>query len=120
MAPTTEHLRTFHVLRKNDGEHLTFCADTICEVNDFGTYLRFKRDGKVVGEAQGDMHAWWLDDGSSGKTYRIEIPGAGFIEIVADSKVRPADTHPPREVFRRAGEIVATIFTDYHTWSVDG
>ena len=37
------------------------------------------------------MHAWWMDDGSSGKTYRIEIPDA----------------------------IVATIFTDYHTWSVD-
>ncbi len=119
MTPTTEHPRTFHVLRKMDGQELTFCADTICDVNGYGTYLRFNREGKTVGEAQGDMHAWWLDDGLSGKTYRIEVPTGNFIAIVADSKERPKDVQPPREIFRRGGEIVATIFTDYHTWSVD-
>ena len=118
MTPTTEHSRTFHVLRKDGLELPPFHADTICDVNGNGTYLRFKRDGKIIGEAQGDMHAWWLDDGLLGKTYRIEIPSGHFISIVAETKERSEDMDPPREVFRRGGEIVATIFTDYHTWSV--
>ena len=118
MVPTTEHSRIFHVLRKK-GRELTFRADTICDVNGHGTYFRFKRDGEIIGEAQGDMRAWWLDDGAPGKTYRIEITAGNFIAIVADTKERSKDVHSPCEIFRRSGEIVATIFTDYHTWSVD-
>ena len=120
MVPTTEHPRVFHVLRKLDGIELTFCADTICDINGYGTYLRFKRDGKIIGEAQGDMHAWWLDDGSAGKTYKIEITDGCFISIVADTKERPEGTNTPCEIFRRGGETVATIYTNYHTWSVEG
>ena len=119
MVPTTEHPRIFYVLRKN-GSKLAFNADTICDVNGHGTYFRFKRDGEIIGEVQGDMHAWWLDDGALGKTYRIEIPDGNLIVIVADTKERSKDVHSPCEIFRRSGEIVATIFTDYHTWSVDG
>ena len=91
MVPTTEHSRIFHVLRK-DGRKLTFYADTICDVNGHGTYFRFKRDGEIIGEAQGDMRAWWLDDGVPGKTYRIEITAGNSIVIVADTKERPKDT----------------------------
>ena len=53
MPPTTEQTRVFHLLRKDDGEELRFCADTICDVNGYGTYFRFKRGDKVTGEAQG-------------------------------------------------------------------
>lgn len=117
MTPTMEHRRIFRLLRK-DGEELCFCADTICDVNGYGTYFRFKRDGEVIGEAQGDMHAWWLDDGTSGKTWRLEI-GNHSVAIVADARKRVED---PRtcQIFTRSGEIVGTVYTDYHTWSVDG
>ena len=98
MSPTTEDPRIFHVLRKN-GDEITFRADTVCDVNGYGTYLRFKRDGEVVGEAQGDMHAWWLEDGDSGKTYRIELPHGRSVSIVADSKDRPKDPpYPTRDI----------------------
>ena len=119
MSPTTEGSRIFHVLRKN-GDALTYRADTICDVNGHGTYLRFKRDGEVVGEAQGDMLAWWIENGDSGKTYWIELPGGHSVSIVADSKDRQKDSPTPREIFRRGNEIVATIYIDYHTWSVEG
>ena len=104
MAPTTEQPRIFHVLPKKDGLDITFHADTICDVNGYGTYLRFKRDGKIVGEAQGDFHAWWLDDGTTGKTYRIEIPDADFVSIVADTKDRPDNVNAPARYSVAAGK----------------
>ena len=117
MTPTTESRRVFRLLRK-DGEELCFSADSICDVNGYGTYFRFKRDGKIVGEAQGDMHAWWLDEGATGKTWRLELSGHA-VEIVADKRESIDDPRPCQR-FMRSGEIVAAVYTDYHTWSVDG
>ena len=100
MSPTTERPRIFRVLR-TDGKEVRFCADTICDVNGYGTYFRFKRAGKVTGEAQGDMHAWWLDDGAAGKTWNLEIAGHS-LAIVADSKERIAESRPYERFERSA------------------
>ncbi|MYH36244.1 MAG: hypothetical protein F4027_01320 [Rhodospirillaceae bacterium] len=117
MNPTTERQRVFRVLNR-DGDVFSCYADTICDVNGYGTFLRFKRDGEVVGETQGDIHGWWLDDGAVGKTWRLKIAGHD-VEIVADARKR-TDEPRPCERFIRSGEIVAAVYTDYHTWTVDG
>lgn len=117
MAPTTETTRKFYLLRK-DGKTLRFCADTICDVNEKGTSFRFKRDGEVVGEAQCQLHAWWADDGAAGKTWTLEV-AEHTISVVADERICEGDANFPN-TFRREGEVVAVVFTRYHTWSVEG
>ena len=117
MDTTTETSRIFRVLRV-DGQEFSFVANTICDVNRHGTFFRFKRDGDVIGEIQGDMHAWWVDDGTSGKTWHLELAGCQ-VAIVADEL---HNVEEPRscQQFKRSGELVATVYTAYHTWSVDG
>lgn len=117
MPPTTELKRSFFLLRK-DGARLRYCADTICDVNGYGTYFKFKRDGEVTGEAQGDFHSWWIEDGASGKTWTLEVGGQS-ISFVADKRELVEEPRPHQR-FSRSGELVAVVYTDYHTWSVDG
>ena len=113
MAPTTEKLRKFRVLRK-DGTEMAFIADTICQLNEHATYFRFKRDGNIVGEIQGEVDAWWLENGDAGKTWTIELPDSDTISFVADSSKREGS----KTVFQRAGEDVAVIFVEFNTWAV--
>lgn len=120
MAPTTEKVRKFYLLEKN-GKLRCFSADTICDVSDYemsGTHFRFKRDGNVVGEARGDFHAWWLDDGAPGKTWRLNI-GGYEITFAADGYTDEKKSRPCQK-FTRSGHEVATIYSLYQDWSVSG
>lgn len=120
MSPTTEKVRKFHLLETN-GKRRCFSADTICDVSDSefpGTHFRFKRDGNVVGEAQGDFHAWWLDDGDSGKMWRLKIDGHE-IRFVADDRTIEKEPRPCQK-FTRSGHEVATVYSLYQSWSVGG
>lgn len=112
MSPTTEEVRKFHVLRRDEAM-MSFVADTICQISD--TYFKFKKDKKLVGELRGEVIAWWIDDGAIGQKWTIDLPDA-VISFVADDR----ETDGDKTIFKREGQIVAVIFIKYHTWSTDG
>lgn len=126
MSPTTEPQPTRHFcfLRKRSHEVIRVQADTICDQTGYGTSFVLKRGGQVVGNVQGDVVVWWVEQSDwGGKRYCLEMPDDVVVRIAADrSEELPEDDLRARRVFRRDGEIVGTVYDPryaYHTWWIE-
>lgn len=96
--------RVFHLIRKS-GDELRIPAQTICDTNGYGTSFRFKSGGDVVGHADGDFKAWWVNDSDShGKHLCFELDAYGIIRVRADSKRVDRDGRRPKIVLECEGE----------------
>ena len=132
MAPTAEIPRRFHVLMKGR-EVAPISADSICDVNQDGTLLRFKLNGRVIAEVPDGVEAWWLEETDArGDTYGVEMPsGATFAVVADDTCERICQGGQRRRFFKRGIHTVGVVFdstsvawrileNDPKEWSIGG